>query len=89
VTLSRSSVEVEYRGVAKVVADLELIARASLSLEDCYVEHVAAGHVRVVHVASRYQLTNIFTECLSYALFDDFHSILNVRPPTAPSAEGC
>ncbi|GJR37914.1 ribonuclease H-like domain-containing protein [Tanacetum coccineum] len=44
-------------------------------------DHVAAGHVRILHVPSRYQFADIFTKGLSYVLFDD----LNVHPSPAPT----
>ncbi|GJZ69688.1 ribonuclease H-like domain-containing protein [Tanacetum coccineum] len=37
-------------------------------------DKVAAGHVRVLHVPSRFQYANIFTKGLSYPLFADFRS---------------
>ncbi|GKF39193.1 ribonuclease H-like domain-containing protein, partial [Tanacetum coccineum] len=33
---------------------------------------VTAGHVRVLHVPSRYQYADIFTKVLPSALFEDF-----------------
>ncbi|GJX97411.1 ribonuclease H-like domain-containing protein [Tanacetum coccineum] len=47
---------------------------------------VKAGHVRVFHVPSRFQYTDIFTKGLPSALFEDFRSSLSVRPPPAPTA---
>ncbi|GJS14925.1 ribonuclease H-like domain-containing protein [Tanacetum coccineum] len=47
---------------------------------------VTAGHVRVLHVSSRFQFTDIFTKGLPSALFEDFHSSLSVRPPPARTA---
>ncbi|GJU72107.1 ribonuclease H-like domain-containing protein [Tanacetum coccineum] len=44
---------------------------------------VKAGHVRVLHVPSRFQYADIFTKGLPSALFEDFHSSLSVRPPPA------
>ncbi|GJW38418.1 ribonuclease H-like domain-containing protein [Tanacetum coccineum] len=35
---------------------------------------VAAGHIRVLHVPSRFQYADIFTKCLPYPLFTDFRS---------------
>nr|GEV87631.1 ribonuclease H-like domain-containing protein [Tanacetum cinerariifolium] len=35
-------------------------------------DQVAPGHVRVLHVPSRYHFVDIFTKGLPYALFDDF-----------------
>ncbi|GJT15041.1 ribonuclease H-like domain-containing protein [Tanacetum coccineum] len=47
---------------------------------------VTAGHVRVLHVPSRYQYANIFTKGLPSALFDEFGSGLSVHPHPAPTA---
>ncbi|GJR96029.1 ribonuclease H-like domain-containing protein [Tanacetum coccineum] len=73
-TLSRSSFEAEYRGIANGG-----VANAV----------VAAGQVRVLHVPSRYQYANISTKGLSSALFDEFRTSLSVIHPPAPTAEGC
>nr|GEW87631.1 ribonuclease H-like domain-containing protein [Tanacetum cinerariifolium] len=50
---------------------------------------VAAGHVRVLHVPSRYQYADIFTTSLPSALFEEFHISLSVRCPSAPTAKEC
>nr|GEU33405.1 ribonuclease H-like domain-containing protein [Tanacetum cinerariifolium] len=50
-------------------------------------DFVATGHVRVLHVPSRYQFANIFTKGLPSSLFAEFHSSLSVRPPLAPTAK--
>ncbi|XP_071713217.1 uncharacterized mitochondrial protein AtMg00810-like [Rutidosis leptorrhynchoides] len=50
---------------------------------------VMKGHVRVLHVPSRYQYADIFTKGLPTALFDDFRTNLSVCSPPAPTAEGC
>ncbi|GKE17120.1 ribonuclease H-like domain-containing protein, partial [Tanacetum coccineum] len=47
-------------------------------------DFVATGHVRVLHVPSRYQYADIFTKGLLSSLFEEFCSILSVRPPPAP-----
>ncbi|GJR03917.1 ribonuclease H-like domain-containing protein [Tanacetum coccineum] len=47
---------------------------------------VTAGHVRVLHVPSRFQYADIFTKGLSTALFEDIRSNLSVRPPPAQTA---
>ncbi|GJY86941.1 ribonuclease H-like domain-containing protein [Tanacetum coccineum] len=47
---------------------------------------VTAGHVRVLHVPSRFQYADIFTKGLPTALFEDFRSSLSVRPPPAQTA---
>ncbi|GJY83674.1 ribonuclease H-like domain-containing protein [Tanacetum coccineum] len=44
---------------------------------------VKAGHVRILHVLSRFQYVDIFTKGLPSALFEDFGSSLSVRPPPA------
>ncbi|GKD24601.1 ribonuclease H-like domain-containing protein [Tanacetum coccineum] len=48
---------------------------------------VTAGHVRVLHVPSRFQYADIFTKGLPSALFEDFRSRLSVRSPPALTAE--
>ncbi|GJT91649.1 ribonuclease H-like domain-containing protein [Tanacetum coccineum] len=40
---------------------------------------VTAGHIRVLHVPSRYQYVDIFTKGLPTALFDEFRDSLSVR----------
>ncbi|GKD04247.1 ribonuclease H-like domain-containing protein [Tanacetum coccineum] len=47
-------------------------------------DKVAAGHVRVLHVPSRFQYADIFTKGLPYSLFADFS--LSVRKSPAPTA---
>ncbi|GJY80518.1 ribonuclease H-like domain-containing protein [Tanacetum coccineum] len=49
-------------------------------------DKVAAGHVRVLHVPSRFQYAYIFTKGLPYSLFADFRSSLSVRKTPAPTA---
>ncbi|GKB36369.1 ribonuclease H-like domain-containing protein [Tanacetum coccineum] len=39
---------------------------------------VTVGHVRVLHVPSRYQYVDIFTKGLPSALFEEFRSCLSV-----------
>ena len=51
-------------------------------------DQVAVGHVRVLHVPSRYQFADIFTKGLPYALFDDLRSSLSVRPSPTSIAWG-
>ncbi|GJR50213.1 ribonuclease H-like domain-containing protein [Tanacetum coccineum] len=121
-TLSRSSAEVEYRGVANAVAETSWIHNLlrelhtplfKVTLVYCDnvsavymsanpVQHqrtkhididihfvrdkVAAGHVRVLHVPSRFQYAYIFTKELPYPLFADFRSSLSVRKSSAPTA---
>ncbi|GJV90330.1 ribonuclease H-like domain-containing protein [Tanacetum coccineum] len=50
---------------------------------------VALGHVRVLHVLSRYQFADIFTKGLSSALFEEFCTSLSVRCPPALTAGEC
>ncbi|GJV24042.1 ribonuclease H-like domain-containing protein [Tanacetum coccineum] len=50
---------------------------------------VKAGHVRVLHVPSRFQYADIFTKGLPSALFEDFRSSLSVRSPPAQTAGAC
>ncbi|GJT40738.1 ribonuclease H-like domain-containing protein [Tanacetum coccineum] len=125
VTLSRSSAEAEYRGVANAVAEtcwLRNLLRelhtplstatlvycdnvSAVYLSSNLVQHqrtkhieidihfvrdlVAAGHIRVLHVPSRYQYAYIFTKGLPTVLFDEFRSSLSVRSSPAQTAGGC
>ncbi|XP_071719047.1 uncharacterized mitochondrial protein AtMg00810-like [Rutidosis leptorrhynchoides] len=50
---------------------------------------VLKGHVRVLHVPSRYQFADIFTKGLPTALFDEFRSSLSIHSAPAPTAGGC
>ncbi|GJQ93186.1 ribonuclease H-like domain-containing protein [Tanacetum coccineum] len=50
---------------------------------------VAAGHIRVLHVPSRYQHADIFTKGLPTVLFDEFHSSLSVCSSPTQTAGGC
>nr|GEW77918.1 NBS-containing resistance-like protein [Tanacetum cinerariifolium] len=47
---------------------------------------VTAGHIRVLHVPSRFQFADIFTKGFSSALFEDFRFSLSVRPLSALTA---
>nr|GEU37655.1 hypothetical protein [Tanacetum cinerariifolium] len=47
---------------------------------------VTTGHVRVLHVPSRFHYADIFTKGLSSALFEEFRSSLSVRLPSALTA---
>ncbi|GJZ74889.1 ribonuclease H-like domain-containing protein [Tanacetum coccineum] len=118
-TISRSSAEAEYRGVANVVAETAWIRNLLRELHSplltatlVYCDNVSAvymsanpvqhqrtkhieidihfvrdmvkaGHVRVLHVPSRFQYA---TKGLPSTLFEDFRSNLSVRPPPAPTA---
>ncbi|GKF12060.1 ribonuclease H-like domain-containing protein, partial [Tanacetum coccineum] len=44
---------------------------------------VTTGHIRVLHVPSRYQYADIFTKGLPTALFDEFRDSLSVRSSPA------
>ncbi|GJU55501.1 ribonuclease H-like domain-containing protein [Tanacetum coccineum] len=124
VTLSRSSAEAEYHGVANVVAETAWIHNffrelhtslfiATLVYRDNVsavymsanpVQHqrtkhieidihfvrdfVAKGHVRVLHVPSRFQYADIFTKGLHVVLFLEFRSSLNVRRPPISTTGG-
>ncbi|GJR95985.1 ribonuclease H-like domain-containing protein [Tanacetum coccineum] len=124
-TLSRSSAEAEYRGVANAVAEtcwLRNLLRelhtplstativycdnmSAVYLSSNPVQHqrtkhikidihfvrdlVTTGHIRVLHVPSRYQYADIFTKGLPTALFDEFHDSLSVRSSPAQTAGGC
>ena len=121
-TLSRSSAEAEYRGVANAVAETSWIRNLLRELHTplstatlVYCDNVSAiymsanpvqhqrtkhieidihfvrdkvvvGHVRVLHVPSRFQYADIFTKGLPYQLFANFRSSLSVRPSPAPTA---
>nr|GEU76956.1 RNA-directed DNA polymerase, eukaryota, reverse transcriptase zinc-binding domain protein [Tanacetum cinerariifolium] len=81
-TLSRSSAEAEYRGVANRTKHIEIDIHFVRDL-------VATGQVRVLHVPSRYQFVDIFTKGLSSALFEEFHTSLSIWCPPAPTAREC
>ncbi|GJW17506.1 ribonuclease H-like domain-containing protein [Tanacetum coccineum] len=124
-TISRSSAEAEYQGVANAVAETcwlrnllrELYTPLSTAtivycdnVSDVYlssnpVQHqrtkhieidihfvrdlVTTAHIRVLHVPSRYQYTDIFTKGLPTALFDKFRDSLSIRSSPAQTAGGC
>jgi hypothetical protein len=52
-------------------------------------DHVAMGQLRVLHVPSSRQFTDILTKGLPSPLFLDFRSILNVRTPPVVTAGKC
>ncbi|GKC01357.1 ribonuclease H-like domain-containing protein [Tanacetum coccineum] len=85
VTLSRSSAEVEYRGVANVVAETVWIRNLLLELHTplSTATLVYCDNVHVLHVPSRFQYADIFTKGLPTALFLEFRSSLNVQRPPA------
>ncbi|GJZ03903.1 ribonuclease H-like domain-containing protein [Tanacetum coccineum] len=96
-TLSRSSVEAEYRGVANAVAETfwlrnllrELHTPLSSATLVYFRDLVVAGQVRVLHVPSHYKYAVIFTKGLPSALFEEFRSSLSVWCPPAPTAGEC
>ncbi|GJR97504.1 ribonuclease H-like domain-containing protein [Tanacetum coccineum] len=96
-TLSRSSAESEYRGVANAVAEIcwlrnllrELHAPLSFATLVYCDNVIAASQVRVFHVPLRYQYADIFTKGLPSALFEEFRSSLSIRCPLAPTAGEC
>nr|GEX09825.1 hypothetical protein [Tanacetum cinerariifolium] len=69
-TLSRSSAEAEYRGVANVVAETAWLRNLLRELHTplLSVTLVYCDNIRVLHVPSRYQYADIFTKGLSSAL---------------------
>ncbi|GJT85126.1 ribonuclease H-like domain-containing protein [Tanacetum coccineum] len=90
-TLSRSSAEAEYRGVANAVAETcwlrNLLRELHTPLSSATL--VYCDNVRFLHVPSRYQFTDIFTKGLPTALFEEFRSSLSVRCPPAQTAGEC
>ncbi|GJY22008.1 ribonuclease H-like domain-containing protein [Tanacetum coccineum] len=50
---------------------------------------VTRGHVRVLHVPSRYQYADIFTKGLPTVLFEEFRFSLSVRSSPASTAGEC
>ncbi|CAA7057552.1 unnamed protein product [Microthlaspi erraticum] len=94
-TVSRSSAEAEYRGVANVVAETIWVRNLLLEIH-CpistatlvYCDNVALGQVRVLHVPSSQQYADIFTKGLPSALFNEFKSSLRVREPHVLTAGG-
>nr|GEY53195.1 ribonuclease H-like domain-containing protein [Tanacetum cinerariifolium] len=85
-TTSFVGAEAEYRGVANVVVKTAWLR--NLLLQHQRTKHteidihfvrdmVQTGHIRVLHVPSRYQYADIFTKGLPTALFEDFRSSLS------------
>ncbi|GJX01339.1 ribonuclease H-like domain-containing protein [Tanacetum coccineum] len=82
--------QAEYRGVANDVdktcwlCNLLHELHTPLSSATLFCDNViAAGQVRVLHVPSRYQFADIFTNGLPLALFEEFRSSLSVWCPPA------
>nr|GEW44788.1 hypothetical protein [Tanacetum cinerariifolium] len=85
-TISRSSVEAEYRGVANVPTLFNINA-PNIEIDIHFVrDMIKAGHVRVLYILSRFQYVDILTKGLPSVLFEDFRSSLSVRPPSAQTA---
>nr|GEY32517.1 ribonuclease H-like domain-containing protein [Tanacetum cinerariifolium] len=82
-TISRSNAEAEYRGVANVVAETAWLRNLLHESHSPLSTATLTGHIRVLHVPSRYQYADIFTKGLPTALFEDFRSSLSVRLPPA------
>ncbi|GJW83541.1 ribonuclease H-like domain-containing protein, partial [Tanacetum coccineum] len=76
-TLSRSSAEAEYRGVANAVAETSWIRNLLREL------HTPLFTATLVYCDN---YTDIFTKGLPYPLFADFRSSLSVRKTPAPTA---
>ncbi|GKC05876.1 ribonuclease H-like domain-containing protein [Tanacetum coccineum] len=85
-TISRSSAEAEYRGVANIVAETAWLRNLLRELHSPLLTTTLAGHVRVLHVPSRFQYADIFTKGFPSTLFEDFRSSLSVRPLPAQTA---
>ncbi|GKA34354.1 ribonuclease H-like domain-containing protein [Tanacetum coccineum] len=90
-TISRSSAEAKYHGVANAVAEYcwlrNLLRELHTPLSSATL--VYCDNARVLHVASCYQFADIFTKDLPSALVEEFRSSLSVRRPPAPTAGEC
>ncbi|GJU02025.1 ribonuclease H-like domain-containing protein [Tanacetum coccineum] len=84
-TLSRSSVEAEYRGVANVVAKTVWLRNLLRELHTPLLSDtlIYYDNVRILHVPSHYQYADIFTNGLPSALFEEFRTSLSVRSSSA------
>nr|GEY11208.1 ribonuclease H-like domain-containing protein [Tanacetum cinerariifolium] len=90
-TISRSSAKAEYQGVADVVVEIAWLQNLLRELHSSLLTATLvycdnAGHVRVLHVPSRFQYANIFIKGLPSALFEDFRFSLSVRPSPVQTA---
>ncbi|GJX12396.1 ribonuclease H-like domain-containing protein [Tanacetum coccineum] len=87
-TLSRSSAEAKYRGVANAVTETcwlrNLLRELHTPLSSATL--VYCDNVRVFHVPSPYQYADIFTKGLPSALFEEFRFSLSVRCLLAQTA---
>ncbi|GJS16342.1 zinc finger BED domain-containing protein RICESLEEPER 2-like protein [Tanacetum coccineum] len=96
-TLSRSSAEAEYRGVANAVAETSWIRNLLRELHTpllqretlVYCDNVSCSSIRVLHVPFRFQYADIFTKGLPYPLFADFRSIGPLAPKPNISKVPC
>ncbi|GKE14396.1 ribonuclease H-like domain-containing protein, partial [Tanacetum coccineum] len=90
-TLSKSSVEAEYRGVANVVAETAWLHNLLRDLHTplLFVTLVYCDNVRVLHVPFRYQYADIYTKGLPSTLFEEFRTSLSVRPSLDQTAGEC
>ncbi|GJR95338.1 ribonuclease H-like domain-containing protein [Tanacetum coccineum] len=79
--LSRSSVKVEYWGVANVVIEAASVIDIHFVRGIVTTRHIRVLHV--LHVPSRYKYAYISTKGLHSALFEEFRTILSVRRPSA------
>ncbi|GKD54202.1 ribonuclease H-like domain-containing protein, partial [Tanacetum coccineum] len=93
-TTRRSSAEVEYRGVANAVAETCWLRKILRELHTplsfatlVYYDNISV--VRVLHVPSRYQFADIFTNGLPSALFEEFRNSFSVWCPPALTARKC
>nr|GEZ66332.1 hypothetical protein [Tanacetum cinerariifolium] len=90
-TLSRSSAEAEYKGVSNAVAEMVWLRNLLRELHTplLFATLFYCDNVRVLHVPSRYQYADIFTNGLPSALFEEFRTSLSVRPSPAQTAREC
>nr|GEZ27221.1 hypothetical protein [Tanacetum cinerariifolium] len=87
--LSRSSAEAEYKGVSNAVAETVWLRNLLCELHTPLFTLFYCDNVRVLHVPSRYQYADIFTNGLPSALFEEFRTSLSVRPSPAQTAREC
>ncbi|GJS42738.1 hybrid signal transduction histidine kinase M [Tanacetum coccineum] len=83
-TISRSSAEAEYQGVANVVAETAWLRNL---LRELHSPLTTATLVYCDNVSAVFP--DIFTKELPSALFEDFGSSLSVRAPPAPTVGAC